>query len=65
VSALLSKNSLTADGQLWEIKCAVEEGRPLLGLFINKDDQTKPSEMGTASCVTWTWSAVSNFIDSL
>ncbi|MEX2406086.1 MAG: hypothetical protein WD834_02010 [Actinomycetota bacterium] len=33
VIALLSKNSLTAAGEKWEITCAVEEEIPLLGLF--------------------------------
>lgn len=65
VVALLSKNSLSADGELWEIKCAVEEGKKLLGLYIYKDDKTKPAEMGSAKCVTWTWDAVAKFIDSL
>ena len=49
VIALLSENSLTASGEKWEITCAVEEKKPLLGLFIYKNDNSKPSEMGSAN----------------
>jgi hypothetical protein len=65
VIALLSKNSLQASGEKWEIACAVEERRPLLGLWIYKDDHSKPSEMGNAKCIVWTWDGIANFIDSL
>jgi TIR domain len=65
VIALLSKNSLSADGEKWEIECAVDEGKPLLGLFIHQDDNSKPSEMGSATCIRWTWDEIANFIDSL
>src|SRR4051812_2547492 len=44
VIALLSNNVKNADGARWEIKCAVEEGVPLLGVYI-KDDRYKPPEM--------------------
>lgn len=65
VIALLSKNSLAADGEKWEIKCSVEEKKPLLGLWIYKDDKSKPPEMGNAKCVTWTWDGIAEFINSL
>lgn len=65
VIALLSKNSPKADGELWEIKCAVEEGKPLLGVYISKDDKTKPKEIGSAKCTEWTWDGIARFIDSL
>jgi hypothetical protein len=65
VIALLSKNSPKADGELWEINCAVEEGKKLLGLYVYKGDRTKPTAMGSAPCKVWTWDAVADFIDSL
>jgi hypothetical protein len=65
VIALLSENSLSADGEKWEIKSAVEEEKPLLGLFIYKDDNSKPTEVGSAKCIRWTWDGVADFIDSL
>lgn len=65
VIALLSKNSLEASGEKWEITCAIEEGKPLLGLYIYKDDRSKPSEMGSAKAIPWTWDGIAEFIDGL
>ena len=65
VIALLSKNSPKAAGELWEITCAVEEGKRLLGLYVTKTDKTKPKEMGSAKCIEWTWDGITAFIDGL
>lgn len=64
VIALISKNTPSSEGELWEIKTAVAEGKPLLGIWLG-DYRTKPSEMGSAPCKTWTWDNVNDFIDSL
>ena len=65
VIALVSSNTPTASGQLWEIRCAVEESRPLLGVWIEPGYRTKPALMSTARCVEWTWENVASFIDTL
>ncbi|HET7690513.1 MAG TPA: TIR domain-containing protein [Nocardioidaceae bacterium] len=65
VIALISSSTPDADGQLWEIACAVEEEKPLLGVWIEKGYRTKPTEMAGARCVEWTWENVGNFISSL
>lgn len=65
VIALLSKSSLRAAGEKWEIECAVEEKKPLLGLFIYKNDRSKPAEMGSRPCITWTWDGIADFIRKL
>lgn len=65
VIALLSKNTLAADGQLWEVKCARDEGKPLLGVFIHTSDRTRPAAMGSAKCVAWSQAEIASFIDSL
>lgn len=62
VIALVSKNSLTSSGQAWEIQCAKEEHKPILGLWIYTNDRTTLSGVTT---VTWTDVNVANFIDSL
>ncbi|HEX8390355.1 MAG TPA: TIR domain-containing protein [Candidatus Saccharimonadales bacterium] len=64
VIALISKNTPSSEGELWEIATAVAEGKPLLGIWLG-DYRTKPSEMGTAPCKIWTWDNVGDFIDSL
>lgn len=65
VVALISSNTPKATGQLWEISCAVEEGVPVIGIWIEDGYRTKPTEMGSAPCVAWTWDNVANFIDGL
>ncbi|MEW6404358.1 MAG: TIR domain-containing protein [Chloroflexota bacterium] len=62
VIALVSKNSLTSRGQKWEIQCAREEKKKVLGIWAYKDDRTNLVGVNT---VVWTWAAIENFIDSL
>lgn len=62
VIALVSENSLTSSGQKWEISCAREEKKELLGIWAYKDDRTDLPGLNT---VVWTWSAIEKFINSL
>lgn len=62
VIALVSDNSLTSSGQKWEISCAKEEKKKVLGIWAYKDDRTNLSGVRT---VVWTWKAIEEFIDSL
>src|SRR5204863_9882425 len=58
VLALVSKNSNSSSGQAWEIKCAQEEKKPILGIWVYKDDRTRPASMAGESIVVWTWEAI-------
>ena len=62
VIALVSKNSLTSSGQRWEIVCAREEKKRILGIWAYKDDRTNLEGVRT---VVWTWDTIKVFIDSL
>jgi hypothetical protein len=62
VIVLISKNSLTSTGQEWEIQCAKEEGKRILGLWIYKDDRTNLLGINTK---VWTWDNVKNFINNI
>ena len=62
VIALISKNSLTSAGEKWEITCAKEENKKVLGIWAYKDDRTDLSGVKT---VVWSWPAIENFIDSI
>src|SRR5437016_3327898 len=62
VIALVSKNSLTSSGQEWEIACAREEKKRVLGIWAYTDDRTNLEGVRT---VVWTWDAIKDFIDSL
>nr|WP_217432761.1 TIR domain-containing protein [Pseudarthrobacter oxydans] len=62
VIALVSKNSLASSGQKWEIQCAKEEGKPLLGVWAYSSDRTVLAGVRT---VAWTDVNIATFIDSL
>ncbi|MGV3598247.1 MAG: TIR domain-containing protein [Bacteroidota bacterium] len=62
VIVLVSKNSLTSSGQKWEIQCAKEEKKKILGIYGYTDDRTNIEGVNTK---TWTWENIKNFIDSL
>ena len=60
---LLSKKTWRAEGARWEIKCAYEEGLPLLGIHIHKNEKGAiPPELAGRRVVEWHWSAISTFI---
>ena len=65
VIALVSKNTLTSSGEKWEINCAKEEGKKLIGLWAYSTDRTRPSVLDGKRILQWTWSNITNFIDSL
>lgn len=65
VIALVSKNTLNSSGEKWEINCAKEEGKPLTGLWVYKDDRTIPDVLKEYSIIPWTWAGIANFIDKL
>jgi hypothetical protein len=62
VIALVSKNSLTSTGEKWEISCAKEEKKKVLGIWAYTDDRTNLPGTNT---VVWTWPTIERFIDSL
>lgn len=62
VIALVSRNSLASTGQKWEIQCATEEGVPVMGIWIYKDDRTQLPGVTTRA---WTWDGIADFIDRL
>ena len=62
VIALVSKNSLSSSGQKWEIQCAKEERKRLLGIWAYKDDRTNLTGVNTK---VWTWDNITAFVNSL
>jgi hypothetical protein len=65
VIALISKNTSSSTGEKWEISCAKDEKKPLIGVWCYKDDRTVPSELSGDKIIEWTWDAIAKFIDSL
>lgn len=64
---IVTKNTKNADGQLWEVKCAGEEGIPRRGIWGHVDDRpaTLPNELEGVRIVNWTWANISNWLESL
>ncbi len=62
VVVLVSENSLTSEGQKWEIQCAEKEGKPILGIWAYSTDRTTLAGVRT---VVWSDTNIANFIDSL
>lgn len=62
VIVLASKNSLSSSGQKWEIKCAREEGKRILGIWAYKGDRTNIEGVNTR---VWNWDTIKDFINTL
>lgn len=62
VIVLVSKNSTSSSGQKWEIACAREEKKRVLGIWAYTDDRTVIDGVNT---VAWTWDGIAAFIDTL
>lgn len=53
---LLRKNTWHASGARWEIKCAKEEGVPVIGMHVKKNDKgAKPPELNGKKVIDWSW----------
>lgn len=64
VIVLLSKNTYRASGARWEIKCAKEEGIPIVGMHIKKNDQgAVPPELKGKKVITWSWNNLEEVIN--
>lgn len=62
VITLVSKNSLSSSGQKWEIQCAQEEKKKILGIWAYSDDRTNIEGVNTK---IWTWDNIKNFINNI
>ena len=67
VISIITRNTKNADGQIWEMKCAKEEGKTIIGIYGNDDHSgvSIPTECGYIKLVDWTWSNISSWIDKL
>jgi hypothetical protein len=62
VIILVSKNSLASSGQNWEIQCAKDENKPMLGIWAYSGDRTSLDGIPT---YIWNDQNIGSFIDSL
>ena len=65
VIALVSRNTLNSSGEKWEINCAKGERKRMIGLWIYKDDHSRPPDLTGYSIIPWTWQGIAEFINGL
>ncbi len=66
VIGIITKNTVKADGQLWELKCAYEENVPVLLIYGNDDRPANlPDPVKGRLINLWTWPNISKFMDKL
>lgn len=65
--AIVTGNSKNAEGHLWEIKCAKEEGITILGIWGDYDNKpsTLPTELTNIEKKRWTWPNIENWLETL
>lgn len=61
VIVLVGKTTYKAEGVIWEIKAAKEEGIPVFGVYIYKDDKSKiPEGLSGRDLIEWKWEGIAN-----
>lgn len=63
--ALVSKNTYSASGEIFEIQCAIDEKLPLMPMYINDDRPYLPSVLQSKRISVWSWDNLESFVDSL
>lgn len=66
VIGIITKNTVKADGQLWELNCAYEENVPVLLIYGNDDRPASLPEPVKGRLINlWSWPNISKFMDKL
>ena len=64
--AIITKNTPKADGQLWEIKCAYDEGIPVMLMYGSGDRPASlPPILQGKRINIWSWENIKAFIERL
>ena len=63
VIQLVGKGTYRADGAIWEVNCATDEGVPAFGIWISATDRGPiPSCFNANNIINWTWEGVATMI---
>jgi hypothetical protein len=66
VIVLITKNLKKATGAIWEINCAKDENKPILGVYMKDASITDtPDALDGIKKVTWTWDNIATFVNGL
>ncbi|CUX71672.1 MULTISPECIES: TIR domain-containing protein [Agrobacterium] len=62
--AMVTTNTAKAEGQLWEVRAALQEGVPVLGVYATQDNRpySLPADFRQVRVVDWTWANITSFI---
>jgi hypothetical protein len=66
IIVLLSKNIWHSSGARWEMKCAQEEGIPIVGMHIKRRDKGAiPPELKGKKIISWSWEDLRKTVEGL
>jgi hypothetical protein len=66
VIGLITNNTAKAEGQLWELKCAIEEGVPVMLMYGYTDQRPAlPAALAGRQVYAWSWANVAAFLNRL
>lgn len=67
VIGIITKNTKSAEGQLWELQCAYDEKIPVLLIYGSQDDRpaSLPEPVKDRRILNWTWDNIKAFLDKL
>ena len=67
VIGIVTSNTARAEGQLWELRCAYDEGKPVLLIYGHRDGRpgSLPDPINGRRVLNWTWANIANFLDRL
>lgn len=67
VMLIITSNTKSADGQLWEMKCAKEISKPVFGIWSGADKHyiNLLEELGDVQIIDWNWNTIKRYLDSL
>ena len=65
--AIITRNTYSADGQIWEINCAEEEFLPILCIKTSDyiPGNTTKEKISNRFVYNWDWDTIKKFIDKL
>ncbi len=66
VIQLVGRNTYKAEGAMWEVQCAINEGIPVFGVYIDKNNKgTIPPPLKGFPVIEWTWSGIAQMVNKL
>jgi hypothetical protein len=63
VIGIITKNTPSADGQLWELKCAYDENVPVFLVYGSDARPSLPALISGKRINVWTWDNIKSFME--